>query len=131
MAFLKILASIQDALSRVGFALAACVLAFISAAYCYEVISRYFFNAPTIWASPLVFDRRVVDRDSPIGGRPSGQADLCGFRGCVHLCEFGRCVYSRHGISPVTIQPEQNVPRNWTMVSAIPWSNCFAPSPLA
>jgi TRAP-type C4-dicarboxylate transport system permease small subunit len=48
------LASFQDALSRTGFILAACVLAFISAAYCYEVVSRYFFNAPTIWASPLV-----------------------------------------------------------------------------
>ena len=54
MAFLKILASIQDALSRLGFVLAAFVLAIISAAYCYEVVSRYFFNAPTIWASPLV-----------------------------------------------------------------------------
>ena len=41
-------------LSRAGFILAACILAFISAAYCYEVVSRYFFNAPTIWASPLV-----------------------------------------------------------------------------
>ena len=34
--------------------LAALVLAIISAAYCYEVVSRYFFNSPTIWASPLV-----------------------------------------------------------------------------
>ena len=51
---LRFLGSCQDALSRAGFILAACVLAFISAAYCYEVISRYFFNAPTIWASPLV-----------------------------------------------------------------------------
>jgi TRAP-type C4-dicarboxylate transport system permease small subunit len=47
-------ASIQDRLSRAGFILAAGILAFISAAYCYEVVSRYFFNAPTIWASPLV-----------------------------------------------------------------------------
>jgi C4-dicarboxylate transporter DctQ subunit len=51
---LRRLASIQDRLSRAGFILAACVLAFISVAYCYEVVSRYFFNAPTIWASPLV-----------------------------------------------------------------------------
>jgi hypothetical protein len=43
-------------------------------------------------------DRRVVDRDTPIGGRPSGQANLCGFRGCVHLSEFGRCAHSRQGI---------------------------------
>ena len=51
---LRGLAAIQDGLSRAGFILAACILAFISAAYCYEVVSRYFFNAPTIWASPLV-----------------------------------------------------------------------------
>lgn len=54
MRVLKGLAAIHDGLSRFGFALAACVLAFISAAYCYEVASRYFFGAPTIWASPLV-----------------------------------------------------------------------------
>jgi TRAP-type C4-dicarboxylate transport system permease small subunit len=54
MMVLRRLASIQDKLSRTGFILAACVLAFISVAYCYEVVSRYFFNAPTIWASPLV-----------------------------------------------------------------------------
>jgi C4-dicarboxylate transporter DctQ subunit len=54
MIVLRKLASIQDKLSRTGFFLAACILAFISVAYCYEVVSRYFFNAPTIWASPLV-----------------------------------------------------------------------------
>jgi len=54
MIVLRRLASIQDKLSRTGFILAACILAFISVAYCYEVVSRYFFNAPTIWASPLV-----------------------------------------------------------------------------
>jgi len=51
---LGVAGTIQDRLSRLGFILAACILAFISAAYCYEVVSRYFFNAPTIWASPLV-----------------------------------------------------------------------------
>jgi TRAP-type C4-dicarboxylate transport system permease small subunit len=51
---LRRLASIQDKISRTGFILATCILAFISVAYCYEVVSRYFFNAPTIWASPLV-----------------------------------------------------------------------------
>lgn len=54
MVVLRRLATVQDWLSRAGFILAACILAFISVAYCYEVISRYFFNAPTIWASPLV-----------------------------------------------------------------------------
>jgi C4-dicarboxylate transporter DctQ subunit len=54
MIVLRGLAAIQDGLSRAGFMLAAGILAFISVAYCYEVVSRYFFNAPTIWASPLV-----------------------------------------------------------------------------
>jgi C4-dicarboxylate transporter, DctQ subunit len=51
---LRGLAVFQDRLSRAGFILAGCILGFISIAYCYEVVSRYFFNAPTIWASPLV-----------------------------------------------------------------------------
>ena len=51
---LRALAAIQDGVSRTGFILAACFLAFICVAYCYEVVSRYFFNAPTIWANPLV-----------------------------------------------------------------------------
>ena len=51
---LRRLATIQDRLSRAGFVLAAIILASIAAAYCYEIVSRYFFNAPTIWASPMV-----------------------------------------------------------------------------
>jgi C4-dicarboxylate transporter, DctQ subunit len=51
---LRRLAAVHDGLSHAGFILAACILAFIAAAYCYEVVSRYFFNAPTIWASPMV-----------------------------------------------------------------------------
>lgn len=54
MTILNGLKAAHDGLSRAGFVLAACVLGFISMAYCYEVVSRYFFNAPTIWASPLV-----------------------------------------------------------------------------
>src|SRR3954471_20983462 len=54
MTALRPLARLHDALSRAGFIGAAGILAFISLAYCYEVVSRYFFNAPTIWASPLV-----------------------------------------------------------------------------
>lgn len=54
MSVLRGLAVIQDRISRLSFIIAALILAFISAAYCYEVISRYFFNAPTIWASPMV-----------------------------------------------------------------------------
>jgi hypothetical protein len=36
-------------------------------------------------------DRRVVDRDTPTGGRPSGEANLCGLRKCACSC---------HGILP-------------------------------
>jgi len=43
-------------------------------------------------------DRRIVDRDTPKGGRTPGHANLCGFRRCVHLCESGRCFHSCHGI---------------------------------
>ncbi|MCK9908792.1 TRAP transporter small permease [Microbacteriaceae bacterium K1510] len=51
---MNIIKTAHDGLSKASFMLAAFVLAFISVAYCYEVVSRYFFNAPTIWASPLV-----------------------------------------------------------------------------
>ena len=48
------LAAAHDALSRLGFDVAAGCLGVIVCAYCYEVVARYFFNAPTIWAGPLV-----------------------------------------------------------------------------
>ena len=48
------LAAAHDALSRLGFDVAAGCLGIIVCSYCYEVVSRYFFNAPTIWAGPLV-----------------------------------------------------------------------------
>jgi TRAP-type C4-dicarboxylate transport system permease small subunit len=48
------LAAAHDALSRLSFDVAAGCLGVIVCSYCYEVISRYFFNAPTIWAGPLV-----------------------------------------------------------------------------
>lgn len=54
MTIINALKSAHDSLSRLGFQLAACVLAFITVAYCYEVVSRYFFNAPTVWANPMV-----------------------------------------------------------------------------
>jgi C4-dicarboxylate transporter DctQ subunit len=44
----------HDALNRAGFA-AACVLTgLIACALPYEIVARYFFNAPTDWASPAV-----------------------------------------------------------------------------
>jgi C4-dicarboxylate transporter DctQ subunit len=48
------LGAAHDALSSLGFAIAAGCLGVIVCSYCYEVVSRYFFNAPTIWAGPLV-----------------------------------------------------------------------------
>ena len=44
----------HDAISVAGFALAGMLLAIIACSFTYEVIARYFFNAPTEWASPLV-----------------------------------------------------------------------------
>ncbi len=54
MKLLRALATFHDRLSRGSFIAAAGILAIMTAAYCYEVVARYFFNAPTVWASPLV-----------------------------------------------------------------------------
>ena len=51
---MKALAALQDAITRCGFGLAAILLAVIVCSFCFEVVSRYFLNAPTEWASPLV-----------------------------------------------------------------------------
>ncbi|GAA4342025.1 hypothetical protein GCM10023144_43480 [Pigmentiphaga soli] len=48
------LASIHDAITRFGFYCSGACLAAIVLSYCYEVVSRYFFAAPTTWASSLV-----------------------------------------------------------------------------
>lgn len=48
------LAAAHDAATRAGFIGAALCLGVITCSYCYEVVSRYFFSAPTIWASALV-----------------------------------------------------------------------------
>ena len=48
------LGTAHDALTGFGFALSALLLAVIVISYCYEIVSRYAFNAPTSWASPLV-----------------------------------------------------------------------------
>ena len=44
----------QDALTWVGFLLGATALGAIVLIYAYEVISRYMFGAPTMWASDFV-----------------------------------------------------------------------------
>ena len=45
---------LANALTTVGVAVASAALCVIVVAYCYEVVSRYFFNHPTLWASDLV-----------------------------------------------------------------------------
>jgi TRAP-type C4-dicarboxylate transport system permease small subunit len=47
------LAAAHDQLTAVSFSAAMLALAVIAISFCYEVVSRYFFNAPTIWASPF------------------------------------------------------------------------------
>lgn len=44
----------QDRFSRLGFILGATALGLIVAIYAFEVISRYVFDAPTLWASDFV-----------------------------------------------------------------------------
>jgi TRAP-type C4-dicarboxylate transport system permease small subunit len=48
------LAAAHDALTHLTFVSAAACLTVIVVAYCYEVVARYFFNAPTSWAGALV-----------------------------------------------------------------------------
>jgi TRAP-type C4-dicarboxylate transport system permease small subunit len=51
---MKPILAFQDGLSRVGFVLGAIALGLIVVIYAYEVISRYLFGAPTLWASDFV-----------------------------------------------------------------------------
>jgi len=48
------LCAVHDFITRIGAVLAAICLAIIVFSYCYEVVARYFFAAPTVWASSLV-----------------------------------------------------------------------------
>ncbi|WP_159588434.1 TRAP transporter small permease [Hydrogenophaga sp. BPS33] len=45
---------VHDAVTAAGATIAAACLAVIVATYCIEVVSRYFFNAPTTWAGSAV-----------------------------------------------------------------------------
>lgn len=54
------LARLHDRITSIGFALAALALAVIVTSFCFEVVARYFFSAPTEWASPLVSYSLVV-----------------------------------------------------------------------
>jgi TRAP-type C4-dicarboxylate transport system permease small subunit len=43
------LCDLHDRLTMAGFALAAALVGAIAAVFCYEVVARYFFGAPTAW----------------------------------------------------------------------------------
>jgi C4-dicarboxylate transporter, DctQ subunit len=43
----------HDWLTDVSFCVAMAALVGIALSFCYEVVARYFFNAPTVWASPV------------------------------------------------------------------------------
>lgn len=51
--WLNRLGRLHDGITQAGFAAAMVALASIILAFIYEVIARYFFNAPTEWANPL------------------------------------------------------------------------------
>jgi TRAP-type C4-dicarboxylate transport system permease small subunit len=53
-AWLCAAAKTHDLLTRIGYYCSGACLAAIVFAYCYEVVARYFFSAPTTWASSLV-----------------------------------------------------------------------------
>lgn len=48
------LARAHDAVTVASFQLAVACLGLIALAFCYEVVARYVFNAPTVWANPIV-----------------------------------------------------------------------------
>jgi TRAP-type C4-dicarboxylate transport system permease small subunit len=49
----RILGAWHDATSRAGFAVGAALCGYIAASLCFEVVSRYAFDAPTRWANPF------------------------------------------------------------------------------
>jgi C4-dicarboxylate transporter, DctQ subunit len=51
---LRALASAHDAITRAGYVVGASLVAFMAASFCYEVVARYAFGAPTSWANALV-----------------------------------------------------------------------------
>jgi TRAP-type C4-dicarboxylate transport system permease small subunit len=50
---LRALAEFHDRLTVAGFGIAAALVGVIAAAFCYEVVARYFFSAPTSWTYDL------------------------------------------------------------------------------
>lgn len=51
---LRLLGRMHDTLTMWSFQAAVVCLGLISLAFCYEVVARYAFNAPTVWANPIV-----------------------------------------------------------------------------
>jgi TRAP-type C4-dicarboxylate transport system permease small subunit len=49
----RLLGRVHDRLTHAGFVLAALLVAAIAASFCYEVVSRYVFSAPTSWTNDL------------------------------------------------------------------------------
>jgi len=49
VSFTRRLCEVHDRLTTAGFALAAILVGLIAASFCYEVVVRYFFGAPTSW----------------------------------------------------------------------------------
>ena len=43
----------HDRLTTAGYVLAGAMLAIIAGSFCYEVVARYFFGAPTVWANAI------------------------------------------------------------------------------
>jgi TRAP-type C4-dicarboxylate transport system permease small subunit len=50
MTILRRLGDWHDALTRAGFAVATLFVGIIAASFVYEVVARYFFDAPTFWS---------------------------------------------------------------------------------
>jgi TRAP-type C4-dicarboxylate transport system permease small subunit len=50
---LRAMAEFHDRLTVAGFGVAAALVGVIAAAFCYEVVARYFFSAPTSWTYDL------------------------------------------------------------------------------
>ncbi len=51
---MSFLGRLHDGLTRIGFIGSACALGAITFSYCYEVVARYLFDAPTSWANEFV-----------------------------------------------------------------------------
>ncbi|MEQ8488267.1 MAG: TRAP transporter small permease [Marinovum algicola] len=51
---MALILKLQDSLSKLGFVLGSTALGLIVAIYAFEVMSRYVFGAPTLWASDFV-----------------------------------------------------------------------------